>query len=149
MLTIVGGVAIAEMSATELHFQGTWFRVLMLVTSVALVLSLTAIYAVMSFTVARRTREIGIRVALGAPRRRVVATIFRKPLVQIGTGIATGATLLGVLVAYSMQQMLSPLHLSVLLGYGMLMFGVCMLACIVPTRRALQVEPTEALRQDG
>ncbi len=47
-----------------------------------------------------------------------------------------------------MQQMLSPLHLRVLLSYGLLMCAVCMLACTVPTGRALRVEPTEALRRD-
>ncbi len=106
-------------------------------------------HAVMSSTVSHRTREIGIRVALGAPRRRVVATVFRKPLVQIGMGSSPEPALLGVLAGLSMGKMLSPLQLSVLLCYGLLMFGVCLLACVVPTRRALRVQPTEALRADG
>ena len=63
----------------------------MVLTAVALLLSLAGIYAVMSFTVARRTREIGVRVALGASRLGVVTAIFRRPLIQVGFGIVAGA----------------------------------------------------------
>ena len=65
----------------------------MVMTAVALLLSLAGIYAVMSFIVARRTREIGVRVALGASRLRVVREIFRRPLIQVALGILAGAAL--------------------------------------------------------
>ena len=63
----------------------------------ALLLSLAGIYAVMSFTVSRRTREIGIRVALGSDRRRIVGAIFRRPLAQVALGITSGGILVFVL----------------------------------------------------
>jgi ABC-type lipoprotein release transport system permease subunit len=60
-----------------------WMRITTVLSGVALVLSLAGIFAVLSFTVARRTREIGVRVALGASRQRVVAATFRRPLFQV------------------------------------------------------------------
>ena len=73
-----------------LWLLGMWLRATLVMTAVALLLSLAGIYAVLSFTVARRTREIGVRVALGANRRRVLTAIFRRPLTQVGLGIAAG-----------------------------------------------------------
>src|SRR4029079_13013761 len=112
----------------------------------------------LSFTVARRTREIGVRVALGASRRRVVTDIFRRPLTQVAIGVVIGGLFVGwvswALSGWHPDQSMGqsvPVGLSIgqiasLVGYVAFMFAVCMLACIVPTRRALGVEPTEALR---
>ena len=80
-----------EVTDGILWVVGLWLRVTILMTAVALLLSLAGIYAVLSFIVARRTREIGVRVALGASRRRVVGAIFRRPLSQVGLGILAGA----------------------------------------------------------
>jgi ABC-type antimicrobial peptide transport system permease subunit len=125
-------------------------------TAVALLLSLAGIYAVLSFTVARRTREIGVRVALGANRHRVLSAVFRRPLTQVGFGVAGGATLIavGAVVLSRTTQFkgsmsgLSAGQVALLVAYGVFMLGVCLLACVVPTRRALRVEPTVAMRVD-
>jgi ABC-type antimicrobial peptide transport system permease subunit len=110
---------------------------------------LAGIYAVMAFTVARRTREIGIRVALGASQRRVLASIFRRPLTQVALGVLAGTFVTGLL-AYGLNGMaVSPRGAAMVAAYAVLMLAVCLMACIVPTRRALAVEPTEALRADG
>jgi predicted permease len=133
---------------------GLWVRVSMAMTAVALLLSLAAIYAVMSFLVAQRTREIGVRVALGASRLKVVSAIFRRPLMQVGLGIVAGAALIAAgrgTVATQLPGMTDGLTLSgaaTILAYAIAMVGVCLLACVVPTRRALGVEPTIALRMD-
>ena len=128
---------------------GLWLRVTMLLTAIAILLSLSGIYAVLSYTVARRTREIGVRVALGANRRRVVTAIFRRPLIQVALGVVTGCILIAVAVfALSGRTGLSAEQCALLLIHSMLMLGVCLLACVVPTRRALGVEPMEALRTD-
>ena len=135
-------------SLTELEFIKFWVRLLLATSLVAIVLSLAGIYAVMSFTVAKRTREIGIRVALGSTRVRVITAIFTRPLIQVALGIIAGV---GILISLTRLGNSQPIPLT-LLGafvlYGIFMMAVCMLACIVPTRRALRVDPTEALRGD-
>lgn len=138
---------------------GLWVRLTVLLTAIALLLSLAGIYAVLSFTVARRTREIGVRVALGASRRRVVTAIFRRPLTQVGLGVVAGTVLIaaGTVAASGWapdrgidlsKAGMSAGQVALLVAYAMLMLGVCLLACVVPTRRALGVEPTEALRME-
>lgn len=147
-----------EVTTDILWVIGLWLRVTMLMTAVALVLSLAGIYAVLSFTVSRRTREIGVRVALGASRSRVLGATFRRPLTQVGLGIVAGSVLvaLGTLMAAGsdfpgadrLSGGVSLAQMALLVGYATLMLGVCLLACVVPTRRALGVEPTVALRME-
>jgi predicted permease len=130
-----------------------WLRVTLVMTAVALVLSLSGIYAVLSFIVARRTREIGVRVALGADRWRVIVAIFRRPLIQVAMGVLAGNALLALLGSVETEMPglngeLSAGQLAILALYAVVMLGVCLIACIVPTRRALNVEPTVALRME-
>ena len=110
-----------------------------------LVLALSGIYAVMSFAVSRRTREIGIRVALGSQPWRVVLTILRRPLIQVATGIVFGGIL--AFVISSANGITLGLRLGVA-GYALVMLGVCLLACLVPARRVLKVDPIAALRAE-
>jgi predicted permease len=127
-----------------------WFRLFAGISAMALLLSLAGIYAVMSFTVSRRTREIGIRVALGASRSRIVTAIFRRPLIQVAIGVLVGSTLVMFIVwGESGRDVLSAKQAVFVIAYALGMMAVCLLACVVPTRRALGVEPTEALRGDG
>jgi putative ABC transport system permease protein len=121
-------------------------RVLAILSAIALLLSLTAIYSVMSFTVGRRTREIGVRVALGADRRRVIGTILRRPLAQVGCGIVVGGILVQVMFAGLFESTPTAVETASIAAYAILMMGVCLLACVVPTRRALRVDPASALR---
>jgi predicted permease len=142
-------------------FIKIWRHIMMILTGVAVLLSLAGIYAVLSFTVSKRTREIGVRVAVGATPRKIVATIFKRPIIQVSTGIVIGAFLVGLgsvvvrnhkpdsdMGMHTLAGGLSIGQLATLIGYAALMLGVCLLACIVPTRRALRVQPTEALRAE-
>jgi predicted permease len=118
------------------------------VSLVALILSLGAIYSVVSFAVSHRTREIGVRVALGGGRPGIAMLILRRPLTQIATGIAAG----GVLMAFVARGLTGPLNgreMAVVAMYAVFMLGVCLLASVMPLRRALGIEPTEALRAEG
>ena len=136
-----------------LWFVKLWMRITILMTAVALLLSLSGIYAVLSFIVARRTREIGVRVALGASRGRVIAAIFRRPLIQVGLGVVAGGALIALAATIETEMPglsgdLSLEQFAIVVAYAIFMLGVCLLACVVPTRRALGVEPTIALRVD-
>ena len=134
--------------ATSLRGTRFWVVGLAIVSGVALLLSLASIYSVMAFAVARRTREIGVRVALGAGRRRVLATIFARPLRQVVVGVTAGSLLVATL-SYLILERLTARQSAVVGLYALAMLLVCLLACVVPTRRALAIQPTEALRADG
>jgi putative ABC transport system permease protein len=134
-----------------------WMSITVVMSSVALLLSLAGLYSVMAFAVSRRTREIGVRVALGGSRRRILTAVFRRPLIQMGLGVLAGISIIvAATVWYPYTEMpgagetggLSAGAVAMQAGYAALMFGVCMLACVVPTRRALNIEPTVALRTE-
>jgi predicted permease len=114
-----------------------------LISFIVLLLSATGIHSLMSFTVARRTREIGIRAALGASQGRIVASIFSRALLQISAGLLVGSALAALLGVGSTRQML------LLLAADVVMLLVGLTACAVPLRRALRIDPTEALRAEG
>lgn len=125
-----------------------WIALLIGFTGVTVMLSLAGVYAVMAFSVAKRTREIGVRVALGAQPLLVLATVFKRPLVQIALGVGLGA-ILGLGLA---NDDLSDVRLDDLVSAAVFALSTilcCALACIVPTQRALRIQPTEALRDEG
>jgi putative ABC transport system permease protein len=124
------------------------FQLLVSLTLVTLMLSLAGVYAVTAFAVARRTREIGVRVALGARPLDVLTIVFKRPFVQMAMGIGVGA-ILGFGLA---NDDLSKVHLDVVGSTAVFVLSTvlcCALACIVPTRRALRIQPTEALKDEG
>ena len=124
------------------------FELMVSLTLVTLMLSLAGVYAVTAFAVARRTREIGVRVALGARPLDVLTTVFKRPIVQMALGIGIGA-ILGFGLA---NDDLSKVHLDVLSNTAVFVLSTilcCALACIVPTQRALRIQPTEALKDEG
>jgi putative ABC transport system permease protein len=117
---------------------------------VALLLAAVGTYGVMAYTVTQRTREFGIRIALGAARKDVFSLILRQAMTLVSVGIA-----LGLIGAIAASRALN----SVLYGVGSLDLGtfliaiasltiVALLACFVPARRAMFVDPIEALRTE-
>ncbi len=129
-----------------------WFRAVVLLGAVALLLTNAGIYAVISFTVSRRTREIGVRVALGADRRRIVAAILARTARHVAAGVLAGGVLSVPVVLALSEGSWRPTALrsgGLLAAYLAAMMAVCMLASVVPTRRALRIEPMEALNTDG
>jgi hypothetical protein len=134
----------------DARFWRVFANVFLSGSAIVLFLSLAGIYSVTSFTVLRRTREIGVRVALGASAPRVIAHIFRRPLLQVAMGVMAGCTLLAVVTfARSGSSSAMARQAALLLAYGFAVMGVCMLACVGPALRALRVDPVEALREDA
>jgi predicted permease len=142
-------VPLDEVANAGIRTAEFWLALLAGLTAIVLILSLAGIYAAMSFAVSRRTREIGIRVALGADPRRVALAIFRRPLTQVGLGILAGTALVAFMIGGLDADDLQPAQAGMIAAYALLMTVVCLLACIVPTRRALRIQPTDALRHDG
>lgn len=103
----------------------------------------------MSFAASRRTREIEVRVALGAKGSRGVADVFRRPLSHVAVGVAIGCGLVIVTVPVVMVIDATARHVALLLAYAVAMTGVGALACIGPTLRAFRAEPVEAPTADG
>ena len=140
-----------------LWFLDLWTRIIIGLTVVTLLLSLAGIYAVLSYIVACRTREIGVRAALGAGARRTITSLFKRPLTQVMSGVIAGSLLIAA-GAFAMQYTtafaaaeprgLTLGEIALLVGYAILMLGICTLACVVPTLRALRVQPMEALRAE-
>jgi putative ABC transport system permease protein len=112
---------------------------------VALVFSAAGLYALMAVAVARRTREIGIRLALGASRGDVLGSVFARAGRQLGGGIIAGNSLI-LLLAWRADSLTADLLVSSVIT-SIIMAAVGVLACAAPARRALRIQPTEALRQ--
>jgi ABC-type antimicrobial peptide transport system permease subunit len=116
----------------------------------ALVLAAVGLYGVKAYAVARRTREIGIRMALGAAPHAVLAMILREGAAMIIAGLALGLGLglgLGQLVA-SMLYRVSPLDPVAFLVAPLVLGLVAIVACWLPARRATRVNPLTALRTE-
>jgi predicted permease len=114
----------------------------------AILLATLGIYAVVSFVVARRTAELGIRIALGAARRRIVGMVVRDTLVTVGVGMAAGLSIAAVVLPRVAEATLGAGRLDpVAFGGGAALFlAVSALAAWVPARRAARADPVDALR---
>ncbi len=125
-------------------------RLTMLFGLLALVLASVGLYGITSYAVARRTSEIGLRMALGADRGKVVRMVLRGAFTQVGLGLALGIpmTLLGArLMADQLYEVRSydPLSLSLAV---VILSAAAAFAGFIPARRAASIEPMEALRTE-
>jgi hypothetical protein len=116
------------------------------VVALGLFLSAAGIFSLMSVSVARRTREIGLRSALGASRARLVADMLSRSLVLLGSGIAAGNLVLGLFIWVEPEVDLSYVAVP-LLATSTVILIVGLLACVEPARRALRINPIDALRE--
>ncbi len=118
--------------------------------ALALTLAAVGIYAVTNYSVTQRTREIGVRMALGAPPRSVVSLILQQGFRPIAIGLVLG--LIGAaLTAFAMRKLLfdvAPLDLPTFLLVPLALAAIAALACLLPARRATRVDPLTALRAD-
>jgi putative ABC transport system permease protein len=138
---------VVSQSVEEPRFRATLIGIFAVL---ALVLAAVGVYGLISYSVTQRTREIGIRVALGAAPRQVIVPVVREGLILALTGIAIG--LAGAFVA---ARALTAFLFGVGAGdpltfasVAVLLLAVALLASYIPSRRALRVDPLIALRAD-
>jgi predicted permease len=156
MVTKVDSTAAVETHtlATSLALQVYPFRAVYWIAAaigaIALVLTLIGVYGVMSYLVAQRRKEFGIRLALGAPGDALIALVLRQSMrmasmgVVIGVALALGVSKLFDVILYNVD-MFNPA--GYLAGVAVVA-GTCLAAAYVPSRRAAAVDPVEALRAD-
>jgi predicted permease len=116
----------------------------------ALLLAAVGIYGVLSFSIARRTREMGIRLALGAAPRDVFLSVIRGGMTLVGAGAVIGL-IGGFAAARLLERFLYGVPTSdpaTFAGAATLLIAIALVACIVPARRAMRVNPITALRSD-
>jgi putative ABC transport system permease protein len=149
-------VPIAAMRTMEEIVSGSLVqrRFQMVLTSlfgiVALLLGAVGVYGVVSYTVVRRTREIGLRLALGATRQEVIVWVFSRGMRPVFMGVGVGV--LGAMaLAQTMRHLLfgvGPLDPAAFGGVAFVLLMAAALACYLPARRAAELDPLTALRQD-
>jgi macrolide transport system ATP-binding/permease protein len=115
---------------------------------VGLILASVGLYGVVSYSVSRRTREVGVRMAMGAQRRQILQLVLREEMVLVAVGMALGigAALAGSHLLRSMLYGIGENDPAAFLAVPMLLAVVAFLATAIPARRATQVDPMVALR---
>ena len=113
-----------------------------------LLFSAAGVYALMSFTVSQRRREIGIRAALGASPMGVLRSVFSRVAAQVGVGVVLGALGAMVIAPLSDDAVLAERLAMVTPAIALIMVLVGVVAAYGPARRSLRIQPTEAVRAE-
>jgi putative ABC transport system permease protein len=150
-LPVYDAVTLDHMVSRSLGQPRFYLILLAVFAALAVVLAAVGIYGVMTYTVQQRTREIGIRIALGASTDRVVAMVVRR-----GVALAVAGIVLGTAGAWAVTRVLRQLLYGVserdpvtFVGVAILLGVVAVLASWVPARRAARVDPLAAMRAEG
>jgi putative ABC transport system permease protein len=147
---------LVNVDTVETHMRNATGRfrdyvlLVVVLAGVATLLAAIGTYGVMSYSVSQHTREIGIRRALGAGPREIVAFVGRRALLFVGVGLTgglCGALLLTRLIASELWGV-TPTDPVTFMSVSFLLVAIAGLACLVPARRALAVNPTVALRTE-
>jgi len=136
--------------ADQAQYPRYYSMLLGLFAAVATGLAAVGIYGVMAYVVEQRTREIGIRMALGAGGWDVLKLIFRQALIVISGGVAVGIVGAAALTRFISSEIweVKTADPATFAGLAVLLMAIAIFACVVPTRRAVQVDPTSALRHE-
>jgi len=136
--------------ATQVQYPRYYSMLLGLFAFVATALAAVGIYGIMAYAVEQRTREIGIRMALGAGGWDVLTLVFQQVAWMIAAGIVIGIAGAAILTRFISSQLweVQATDPMTFVSVSILLMAVAIVACIVPTRRAVQVDPTIALRYE-
>lgn len=146
LAVIAAPVVLSDVYEGDWYFMAAVVLGIMALAGILLTLAASGIYAIMSFTVAERTREIGIRTALGAQRSDIVFAVAKRAMVQLGLGVVLGMPIAGFFFNLQYPEATYGAILLTLAPGVAVMVVVGLLACGAPTLRAMRVAPTEALR---
>jgi putative ABC transport system permease protein len=144
---------IARMAA---YFLGVGFLLTLVLGALALLLTLSGLFSVLSYLVEQRTREIGVRMSLGATSRSIGAFVLAQSARPVGMGLLLGVSLTAALGAALLatpaaEQIGSVVHLFDPVAYAgslVCIVAACVCAALVPALRAGRIDPVAALRQD-
>ncbi len=149
-LTVVKFQTFSEQIADRFSEERMISRLTMLFGGLALLLATIGLYGVTSYTVAGRTSEIGIRMALGAERSSVVAMIMRGATIQAVLGLAIGIPVALMCVRFVKTQLyeITNADATVMAGAIVTLAVAACLAGLIPARRAASIDPAKALRME-
>jgi len=149
-LTVVKFQTFDQQIAEQFNGERMIARLTMLFGALALLLAMIGLYGVTAYTVARRTAEIGIRMAVGAERRNVVAMVMRGAVIQIVVGLAIGlpVALLGVRFVKTQLYEITSVDARIILAATFTLVAAACIAGINPARRAASIDPAQALRSE-
>ena len=149
-------VTMRTMARLETYFLQIGFWTTLVLGGLALALTLSGLFSVLSYLVEQRTREIGIRMALGATTQSVARLVLSQSIRPVGTGLAVGTGMAAGLAALLMATPLGAtigeiIHVFDPVAYAVSLLCIvtaCALAASIPARRASRVDPANTLRQD-
>jgi predicted permease len=149
-LTVIDITSFNEQVSQNFNQQRLIARLTGLFGFLALVLASVGLYGVTAYSVVRRTREIGVRIALGADRTSVVSMVLRGAFVQVGLGLAIGipVALIGGRLISSQLYAMKGYDALVLAGATLILAASALVAGLVPARRAAAIDPIQALRTE-
>jgi predicted lysophospholipase L1 biosynthesis ABC-type transport system permease subunit len=143
-------VVLEEMAAQELARERFTLRILQLISALALALSVLGIFSVRAYSVGLRSREFGVRLALGAQPRLVFGSVLKRGLVLGGFGVALGLGGAWGLTRFlrSLLYEANPLDAGVYVGVPTVVLAATALACLLPASRAARTDPATLLKTE-
>jgi len=149
-LTVVKFQTFNQQIADGFNDERLIARLTMLFGALALLLAAIGLYGVTAYTVARRTPEIGIRMAVGAERGGVITMVMRGAIIQIVLGLAIGTPIALVCVRFVKSQLyeITSADPTIVIGATAILAAAACIAGIIPARRAASIDPVQALRTE-
>jgi ABC-type antimicrobial peptide transport system permease subunit len=140
--------AMQELVDTSMGSQTLAVRLLWIFAGSALLISIAGIYGLLAYNVSQRTRDLGLRMALGASRSHVIQLVLRHAVALLGIGVGIGiiAAISAGSVLRSFLYGVMPYDLSTIVGVSLLLLACGLLASYIPARRASRIDPIKALR---